>query len=116
MLQGLSLFDFFLLGCFLRIWVYLVFFCVLLHTLLLLQNPDLISKEIKILLLNNLTQMFLRKWELLRMFIILLLQVLEQHLLLSVVQLIQVDHHLSILILLLINLHILLLFLAILAF
>lgn len=114
LLQGLCLFDFFLLGCFLHLWVYLVLFGVLLHTLLLLQNPDLISEQIKVLLLDNLTQMFLRKWELLRMLVILFLQVLQQHLLLPVIQLIQVDHHLSILVLLLVNLNFLLFFLTIL--
>ena len=55
LLQGLRLFDFFLLRYFLYLWVFSVLLRVLLHTLLLLQNPYLISEQIKVLLLNNLT-------------------------------------------------------------
>ena len=61
--------------------------------LLLLENANLVPEQVKVLLLDNLGELFLREWELVGMLIILLLQILQQHLLLIRVQLIQVNHH-----------------------
>ncbi len=61
--------------------------------LLLLENANLVPEQVKVLLLDNLGELFLREWELVGMLIILLLQILQQHRLLIRVQLIQVNHH-----------------------
>jgi len=63
------------------------------NLLLLLENANLVPEQVKVLLLDNLGELFLREWELVGMLIILLLQILQQHLLLIRVQLIQVNHH-----------------------
>jgi hypothetical protein len=63
------------------------------NLLLLLKNANLVPEQVKVLLLDNLGELFLREWELVGMLIILLLQILQQHLLLIRVQLIQVNHH-----------------------
>lgn len=95
-----------------------------LHLFLLLEDADLVSKQVKVLLLNNLTEVLLREGELLRVLIVLLLQVLQEHLLLILVQLVQVDHHLRVVVaalrlqqlLLLVGVHLLLLLLLLLTF
>lgn len=66
---------------------------VLRNLLLLLENANLVPEQVKVLLLDNFGELFLREWELVGMLIILLLQILQQHLLLIRVQLIQVNHH-----------------------
>ena len=63
------------------------------NLLLLLENANLVPEQVKVLLLDNLGELFLREWELVGMLVILLLQILQQHLLLIRVQLIQVNHH-----------------------
>ena len=82
--------------------LHLVVIIVVLNLLLLLQDPNLIPQKVKILLFYNLAQMLLREWELLRMLIIFLLQVLQQHVLLIGVKFIQVNHHIIFTLLLLI--------------
>ena len=63
------------------------------NLLLLLENANLVPEQVKILLLDNLGELFLREWELVGMLVILLLQILKQHLFLIRVQLVQVNHH-----------------------
>lgn len=63
------------------------------NLLLLLENANLVPEQVKVLLLDNLGELFLREWELVGMLVILLLQILQKHLLLIRVQLIQVNHH-----------------------
>lgn len=63
------------------------------NLLLLLENANLVPEQVKVLLLDNLGELLLREWELVGMLVILLLQILQQHLLLIRVQLIQVNHH-----------------------
>lgn len=73
---------------------------VILNLLLLLQDPDLVSQQVEVLLLDDLAELLFREWELLRMLVILLLQILQQHLLLIGVKLIQIDHHVVFLVIL----------------
>jgi hypothetical protein len=57
-----------------------------LHLFLLLQDFDLVTEQIEVLLLDDLDKVLFWEWELLRVFFVLILEILEQHLLLVVIQ------------------------------
>ena len=75
----------------LQIYIFNSNFTIFILLLLLLQLPNVVSKEIKILGRNDLIQLFFPELERLRVSLILLLDILEQRVLLIVFKVIQIN-------------------------